>query len=157
MIKDKLAPPLSFKWCRKRQQRWALIQQVVRGLCSSMLQMFFHHSDPPLSQLLCMTVLMQGFGGGRSEQNRSDIKQRAAPSCTALEGSLDVFLNMEGLMAGRPNGRIGPRAREGQGTYWHSNTSTHKTDTGIKTHHHSSKDLKKTTHRQNHAHTRQIL
>lgn len=97
---------------QKKQQKWALLQHVVWDLCSCVLQMFSPHSASPLSQLPCMTALLWGFGGGRSErQNRSDIKQRAAPSCAALEGSLDVLLNMKGLMAERQNGSTGPCAR----------------------------------------------
>lgn len=146
---------------QKRRQRWALIQHVVGDLCSCMLQMFFRHSASPLSRLLCMTAVLWGFGGGRSEQNRSDIKQRAAPSCTVLEGSLDVLLNMKGLMAGRPNGSTGPRARGRQGTYWlhvHAYVCTHtcKRGAGTKTHSHSNKDKKRNTHTDKitHAHGR---
>lgn len=47
----------------------------------------------------------EALGGGRSEQNRSDIKQRAAPSCTALEGSLDVLLDMKGADGGAGPGQ----------------------------------------------------
>lgn len=53
-----------------------------------------------ISTAVCVCAAVRLFGGGRSEQNRSDIKQRAAPSCTALEGSLDVLLNMKGADGG---------------------------------------------------------
>lgn len=83
-----------------RQQRWALIQSEVWDLCSCTLQMFPRHGASPLSQLLCTTPPLWGFGGGRSEQNRSDIKQRAAPPCNVLEGSLDVLLDMKAADGG---------------------------------------------------------
>lgn len=79
----------------------------------------FRHSASPLSQLPCATALLRGFGRGRSEQqNRSDIKQRAAPSRAPLEGSLDVLLGMKGLMAGRPDGGTRPSSRGRQDVHW---------------------------------------
>lgn len=68
--------------------------------------MFFRHSAFPLSELLCLTVLVWKYRRGRSEQERSDIKHRAALSCTWLEGRLDVLLNMDKLMAGQPSAPV---------------------------------------------------
>lgn len=89
----------------------------------------FRHSASPLSQLPCLTALLRGFGRGRSEQqNRSDIKQRAAPTRAPLEGGLDVLLGMKGLMAGRPNGGTRPSARGRQDVHWlhvHISACTH--------------------------------
>lgn len=58
----------------------------------------FRHSASPLWQLPRVTVPLRGFSGGRSEQqNRSDIKQRAAPSRAPLEGRLGRLARYERL------------------------------------------------------------
>lgn len=105
--------------------RWSV---TVTPACTRCF-FFPHYCASPLSQLQYMTALVWGFGGGRSEQSRSDIKQRADPSSIVLEGSLDVLLNMEGLMAGQSNGRMRPMPEEREARTDYMYTHTRKTQT----------------------------
>lgn len=60
------------------------------------------------------------------DQSKTEVTSNRGqlPRAPRWRGGLDVLLNMEGLMAGRPNGNTGPRAR-GRGRTRHTCRHTH--------------------------------